>query len=105
MSTQVISQHLQYKIPQFKLALIREPEPRATSIHTPDDIEQFVEPMKHFRGIFCCLPFGRKAPCNRVSRSKPWNNFGKSCPSARSVQSRIAFKCAHDHRCPQPSNR
>jgi DNA repair protein RadC len=48
MSTKLISKHLKYKIPQFKLALIREPEPKATSIHTPDDIEQFVEPMKHF---------------------------------------------------------
>jgi DNA repair protein RadC len=48
MSTQLISQHLQYRIPQLKLALIRESEAKASKIWAPDDIEQFVEPMKHF---------------------------------------------------------
>jgi DNA repair protein RadC len=48
MNTRTLKKHLKYKIPQIKLAILREPasQPLPT-IHTPGDIEQYLEPMKH----------------------------------------------------------
>ena len=48
MNTQTLEQHLKYKIPQIKLAILREPtsEPMP-AIQTPIDLEQYLEPMKH----------------------------------------------------------
>lgn len=48
MNTRTLKQHLKYKIPQIKLAILREPasEP-LPAIRTPDDLEQYLEPMKH----------------------------------------------------------
>lgn len=47
MNTRLLKRHLKYKIPQIKLALLREPtqEP-LPKINTPSDLEQYVEPMK-----------------------------------------------------------
>lgn len=39
---------MKYKIPQFKLALIKERDGDSTEIFTPSDVEKFVEPLKHF---------------------------------------------------------
>ncbi|MBX9719948.1 MAG: hypothetical protein K2X81_01010 [Candidatus Obscuribacterales bacterium] len=48
MNARTLKKHLKYKIPQIKLAILREPsqEP-APAIRTPADIEQYLEPMKH----------------------------------------------------------
>ncbi|MCA9801759.1 MAG: hypothetical protein KC777_07215 [Cyanobacteria bacterium HKST-UBA02] len=48
MNTRTLKKHLKYKIPQIKLAILREPtsEP-LPSIRTPEDLEQYLEPMKH----------------------------------------------------------
>ncbi len=48
MNTRTLKKHLKYKIPQIKLALLREPasEPQP-AIRTPEDLEQYLEPMKH----------------------------------------------------------
>jgi DNA repair protein RadC len=48
MNTRTLKQHLKYKIPQIKLAILREPssEPQP-AIRTPNDLEQYLEPMKH----------------------------------------------------------
>lgn len=48
MNTRQLKRHLKYKIPQIKLALLRErahdPLPH---IRTPDDLHQYLEPMRH----------------------------------------------------------
>ena len=48
MNTRTLKKHLKYKIPQIKLAILREPtaEPLPV-IRTPDDLEQYLEPMKY----------------------------------------------------------
>jgi DNA repair protein RadC len=48
MNTRTLKKHLKYKIPQIKLAILREPtsEP-LPAIRTPDDLEQYLEPMKY----------------------------------------------------------
>lgn len=48
MNTRTLKKHLKYKIPQIKLAILREPtsEP-LPAIRTPSDLEQYLEPMKH----------------------------------------------------------
>jgi DNA repair protein RadC len=48
MNTRTLKKHLKYKIPQIKLAILREPtsEP-LPAIRTPEDLEQYLEPMKH----------------------------------------------------------
>lgn len=48
MNTRTLKKHLKYKIPEIKLAILREPtsEP-LPAIRTPTDLEQYLEPMKH----------------------------------------------------------
>lgn len=48
MNTRALKKHLKYKIPQIKLAILREPtsEP-APAIRTPLDVEPYLEPMRH----------------------------------------------------------
>jgi DNA repair protein RadC len=48
MNTRTLKKHLKYKIPQIKLAILREPtsEP-LPAIQTPKDLEQYLEPMKY----------------------------------------------------------
>ena len=48
MNARKLRSHLQYKIPQIKLAIIREPGSQPMpSIRTPMDLEQYLEPMKY----------------------------------------------------------
>lgn len=48
MNTRQLKKHLKYKIPQIKLAIVREPmnEP-LPAIRTPADLEQYLEPLRH----------------------------------------------------------
>lgn len=48
MTKQTIRKQMRYKIPQFKLALLKEREGELVEIFTPKDIDRFVEPLKHF---------------------------------------------------------
>lgn len=48
MNTRALKKHLKYKIPQIKLAILREPSSEPLpAIRTPCDLEQYLEPMKH----------------------------------------------------------
>lgn len=47
MNNRSLKKHLRYIIPQIRLAIIREPGPSQQPICTPDDIERYVEPLKH----------------------------------------------------------
>lgn len=48
MNTRTLKQHLKYKIPEIKLAILREPSTElAPAIQTPCDLEVYLEPMKH----------------------------------------------------------
>ena len=48
MNTRTLKKHLKYKIPQIKLAILREPSSEPLpAIRTPSDLEQYLEPMKH----------------------------------------------------------
>jgi DNA repair protein RadC len=48
MNTRTLKKHLKYKIPQIKLAIIREPSTEPLpAITTPQDIEPYLEPMRH----------------------------------------------------------
>lgn len=46
--TRALREHLEYKIPKFRLAMIRENDVEPIAIYSPDDIERFIEPLKHF---------------------------------------------------------
>lgn len=48
MNTRTLKKHLRYIVPQMKLALIKEPGGKPLPISTPDDLEKFVEPLKHY---------------------------------------------------------
>lgn len=57
MNTEQLREHLQYKIPQIRLALLREPiqEP-LPNICTPRDLEPYLEPLRHMsEENFVCL--------------------------------------------------
>lgn len=44
----VMRRNLKYKIPQFRLALVKDKVPEPVCIFSPSDIEKFTEPLKHF---------------------------------------------------------
>lgn len=46
--SRALKNHLKYIVPQIRLALIKEPGIEPTSIRCPDDIDRFVEPLKHY---------------------------------------------------------
>lgn len=47
MNARTLKKHLRYKIPQLRLALIREPDaPPAPAIRTPADAHEYLQPMK-----------------------------------------------------------
>lgn len=46
MKTRALKKHLQYKVPQLRLALIRENDVKPSAVYTPSDIELFAEPLK-----------------------------------------------------------
>lgn len=47
MNVRTLKKELNYKIPQLKLALIRENSVKTVQIQTPDDLHQFTEPLRH----------------------------------------------------------
>ena len=48
MNTRALKKHLRYRIPQIKLAILREPSSEPLpKINTPSDLELYLEPMKH----------------------------------------------------------
>jgi DNA repair protein RadC len=48
MTNKILQKHLRYRVPQMKLALIRQRVCEPSTIFTPSDIDQFTEPLKHF---------------------------------------------------------
>lgn len=43
-----LKKHLKYLIPQYRLVLVKEPGAAPKNIACPADIEQFIEPLKHY---------------------------------------------------------
>ncbi|HEY9757672.1 MAG TPA: JAB domain-containing protein [Oculatellaceae cyanobacterium] len=48
MDNKTLKKHLRYLVPEMKLALIREPGGKPLPVYTPDCLEKFVEPLKHY---------------------------------------------------------
>lgn len=48
MNNRALKKHLRYIVPEMRLALIKEPGPNPLPINTPDDLEKFVEPLRHY---------------------------------------------------------
>lgn len=48
MNSRVLKKHLKYIVPEMRLALIKEPGGKPLPIGCPDDLEKFVEPLKHY---------------------------------------------------------
>lgn len=48
MNNRKLSKHLKYMVPEIRLALIKETGSKPLPIYTPDSLEPFVEPMKHY---------------------------------------------------------
>jgi DNA repair protein RadC len=48
MNSSTLKKHLKYIVPQMRLALIKEPGGKPVAIGCPEDIERFVEPLKHY---------------------------------------------------------
>ncbi|CAN5190486.1 hypothetical protein BH11CYA1_BH11CYA1_47880 [soil metagenome] len=46
--SRALKKHLKYIIPQFRLALIREPGPAPRALTSPDCLEIFMEPLRHY---------------------------------------------------------
>jgi len=48
MNSRTLKKHLKYIVPEMRLALIKEPGANPLPIYSPDDLEKFVEPLKHY---------------------------------------------------------
>lgn len=48
MNSRTLKKHLKYIVPEMRLALIKEPGGKPLPIGCPDDLERFVEPLKHY---------------------------------------------------------
>ena len=48
MGSRALKNHLKYIVPQYRLALIKEPGVEPQSIRCPSDIDRFVEPLRHY---------------------------------------------------------
>lgn len=49
MKDEILREHLEYKIPQIRLALVQEgPAEESAPIRRPEDLDRFVEPLKHY---------------------------------------------------------
>jgi DNA repair protein RadC len=48
MNNRALKKHLKYLVPQIRLALIKEPGVEPVPIRCPEDVEKFVEPLKHY---------------------------------------------------------
>lgn len=48
MNSRTLKKHLKYIVPEMRLALIKEPGANPLPINCPDDLEKFVEPLRHY---------------------------------------------------------
>lgn len=48
MNSRSLEKHLKYIVPEMRLALIKEPGVKPQAIIGPEDMERFVEPLKHY---------------------------------------------------------
>lgn len=48
MNSRSLKQHLKYLVPEIRLALIKEPAKAPPAILGPEDIDLFIEPLKHY---------------------------------------------------------
>jgi len=66
MNTRTLKKHLKYIVPEMRLAMIKEPGPNPLPIGSPDDLEKFVEPLKHYaEEFFVCFHLtARNEVCN-----------------------------------------
>lgn len=48
MNNRTLKKHPKYIVPEMRLALIKEPGPNPLPINTPDDLEKFVAPLRHY---------------------------------------------------------
>jgi DNA repair protein RadC len=48
MTSRALKHHLKYIVPEMRLALIKEPGIKPQALTAPDDLEKFVEPLKHY---------------------------------------------------------
>ncbi len=86
MNTRTLKKHLKYKIPQIKLAILREPsQDPLPGIRTPEDLTQYLEPMKHLRRTFRCSAPRCQESIDGLSRSFSWNPVGKPGSPKRGV--------------------
>ena len=48
MNSRTLKKHLKYIVPEMRLALIKEPGVKPSPIYSPESLEKFVEPLKHY---------------------------------------------------------
>lgn len=56
MNSRTLKKHLKYIVPEMRLALIKEPGASPLPVNCPDDLEKFVEPLRHYsEEYFVCF--------------------------------------------------
>ena len=77
MNSRTLKKHLKYIVPEMRLALIKEPGGKPVPIGTPDDLEQFVAPLKFYSDYVANVLMWRKDQNSLLAgarhQSKPHN--------------------------------
>lgn len=56
MNSRTLKKRLKYIVPEMRLALIKEPGANPLPVNCPDDLEKFVEPLRHYsEEYFVCF--------------------------------------------------
>jgi len=89
MNSRTLKKHLKYIVPEMRLALIKEPGVKPQAIIGPEDLERFVEPLKHYsEEVF--VSFHLDAKLNVVG----WHQVSHGTLSSSLVHPRELFKAA-----------
>lgn len=48
MNSRTLKKHLKYIVPEMRLALIKEPGTNPLPVNCPEDLDKFVEPLRHY---------------------------------------------------------
>ena len=48
MNSKTLKKHLRYIVPEMRLALIKEPGANPLPINCPEDLQKFVQPLRHY---------------------------------------------------------
>lgn len=92
MADQDMATHLEYKLPKFRLQLVRENSVMPTKLHNCDNLKEFTDPMRHYSEEYFIM-----FPLNAQNEIIGYHEISHGTLSASLVHPREVFKAAMAH--------